>query len=154
MLEEQLAETSLQVVMTQAPTTKINGVLLGMGIVWSFLELRLCVDVDRRIVVEILYILLTKKNKQFFAYLVLTLKERVFINKWNTTLCALAFLTFWSFQIASTTTATGSNSKTHNDTIYIKYSVALAGLNKLETQSMNPHIAELANVFCIIFNIN
>ena len=57
-------------------------------------------------------------------------------------------------QTTSTTTSTGTSSDTTNDVLYIKCSVALVGLNKLEMQFINPDIAELANVFCTMFNLS
>ena len=39
------------------------------------------------------------------------------------------------------------------DILYIKCSGAIAGLNKLEIQATNPDIAELANIFYTIFNL-
>ena len=59
-----------------------------------------------------------------------------------------------TFQLARTTTSTGTSSSATNDVLYIKHSVALTGLNKLETQSINPDIAELDNVFYNTFNLN
>ena len=58
------------------------------------------------------------------------------------------------FLTASTITCTSSNSRSNNDVLYIMHSVALAGQNKLETQSMNPDIAELSNVFNTMFKLN
>ena len=63
-------------------------------------------------------------------------------------------LTSEMYQTVSTTTLTGSSSGTTNDVLYIKYSVAIAGLNKLQTQAMNLDIAELANDFHTMFNLN
>ena len=57
-------------------------------------------------------------------------------------------------QVVSTMTSTGSSSGTTNDVLCIQYSVATAGLNKLETQSTNPDIAELANAFQTMTNLN
>ena len=65
---------------------------------------------------------------------------------------APASLTSETFPTASTVTSTGTNSTVNNYVLYIKCSVALAGLNKLETQSTNQDIAELANF--IQFNLN
>ena len=48
-----------------------------------------------------------------------------------------------TYQTVSTTTSAGSGSGTANDVLYIKHSVAIANLNRLETQSTNPDIAEL-----------
>ena len=48
----------------------------------------------------------------------------------------------------------GSSSGTTNDAFCIKHFVAIAGLNKLETQPMYPDVAELANVFHTMFNLN
>ena len=59
-----------------------------------------------------------------------------------------------AYQTVSNITSTGSTSGTTNDVLYIKHSVAITGLNKLVTQVMNPDIAKLASVFCIIFNLN
>ena len=61
----------------KAPTTKLNGLLLRIGMVLSFLEISLCVAVERSIVVGILpipqaFILLTSKTLLLFAYLTLT----------------------------------------------------------------------------------
>ena len=57
-----------------------------------------------------------------------------------------------TFPPANSTISTGTYSSANNDMTYIKYCIALAGLNKLETQSMNLDTAELANVLCTIFN--
>ena len=46
------------------------------------------------------------------------------------------------------------SSATTNYVFYIKHSVELAGLNKLETQAINPDIAELVNVLCTMFSLN
>ena len=63
-----------------------------------------------------------------------------------------ASFTSETFPTASTTTTSGTNSSANNDDLYIKHSVILACLNKLEMQSMNPGIAELANVFNTMLN--
>ena len=63
-------------------------------------------------------------------------------------------LTSGTFQSTGTTTSMSTNSSAYNNVLYIKYSVALAGLNKMETKSTNPDIAELANVICITINLN
>ena len=57
-------------------------------------------------------------------------------------------LIYETYQTVSTTTSTGSHLGTSNDVLYIKHSVAIAGLNKLETQATKPDFAELDNVFC------
>ena len=59
-----------------------------------------------------------------------------------------------TYQTVSTMTLTGPSSGTTNDVLYIKHSVTIAGLNKLETQAMNLDIAEFVNVFHTIFNLN
>ena len=51
-------------------------------------------------------------------------------------------------------TSAGSGSGNANDASCIKFSVAIAGLNRLEMQSTNQDIAELANVFYPMFNLN
>ena len=54
-----------------------------------------------------------------------------------------ASLTSGTFSTASTTTSTRTNSSANNNAFYIKCSIELAGLNKLETHSTNPDIASL-----------
>ena len=63
-------------------------------------------------------------------------------------------ITSGTYQTVSATTSTGSSSGTTHDVLCIKHSVAIAGLNKLETKSTNPEVAELTNVFCTMFNSN
>ena len=67
----------------------------------------------------------------------------------------MAFLPFTSepFPTTSTTTSTRTNSSANSDVFYIKCSLTLAGLNKLETQSMNSDIEELANVFLTLWGV-
>ena len=66
----------------------------------------------------------------------------------------LTSLTSGTLQTTSTTSSIETSSSTTNDVLYKKNSVALVGLNKLETPSMNPDITELANVFYTLFNLN
>ena len=65
-----------------------------------------------------------------------------------------ASLTSETFQTASTTTSTGTNSRINSDVLYIKCFAALTGVNKFETQSMSQDITELVNIFCIMFDLN
>ena len=58
-----------------------------------------------------------------------------------------------TFSTASITTSTGAKSSANNNVLYIKHSVALAGLNKLEKQSMNPDIVEFVNVIHTMFKV-
>ena len=46
-----------------------------------------------------------------------------------------------------TVSITGTSYSVTNNEFYMKHSVALVGLNKLETQSMTPDIVESPNVF-------
>ena len=66
---------------------------------------------------------------------------------------ALSSLASETFSTASTSTSTGTNPSANNYVLYIIHSVALAGMNKLETQSTNPDIAKLVNVFHTTFNL-
>ena len=50
---------------------------------------------------------------------------------------AATSLTSETYQTVSTMTSTGTSSSNTNDILCIKHSVAMAGLNKLETQPMN-----------------
>ena len=59
-----------------------------------------------------------------------------------------------TFSTVIITNSTGTNPSVKNNLLYIKCLVALAGLNNLETQDMNPDIAELANVFNTMLNSN
>ena len=63
-------------------------------------------------------------------------------------------LTSGTYQTISTMTLTGDSYGTINDILCINRSAAIAGLNKLETQSKNPDTAELTNVICSMFNLN
>ena len=58
-----------------------------------------------------------------------------------------------TYQAVRTMTSTGSSSGTNNNVLCIKSSVAITGLNKLKTQTTKPDIAELANIFCTLFNL-
>ena len=53
MVEKPLVVVNYQVVMTQAPTLKLNCVHAMIEMVLSFLERSLCVGVEKRIVVGI-----------------------------------------------------------------------------------------------------
>ena len=69
-----MVEASHQVVMIQTIIIEINGVLQRIGTVLSFLEIHLCVGMERRIVVGILtipqmFMMLTSKTQLLFAYL-------------------------------------------------------------------------------------
>ena len=71
-----MVEASPQVVITPTTKTEINGMLLKMGTVLSFLEISLCIGVERRIVVETLpipqtFIMLTSKTQLLFVNLTL-----------------------------------------------------------------------------------
>ena len=59
-----------------------------------------------------------------------------------------------TYQTASTMTLTGSSYGNTNDVLCIKHSVAIAGLNKFETKSMNPEIEKLANAFHTMLDLN
>ena len=52
-----MVEASPHVVMTLITTTKIDGVLQRMGVVFGVLEISLCVHVERKIVVRTIHIL-------------------------------------------------------------------------------------------------
>ena len=56
-------------------------------------------------------------------------------------------ITSRTFETVSITTSTGTSYSVTNNEFYMKHSVALVGLNKLETQSMTPDIVESPNVF-------
>ena len=63
-------------------------------------------------------------------------------------------LTSKTYQTISTIASTRSSSNTITDVLYIKHSVAIAGLNKFDAQATNTDIAEFANVFCTMFDLN
>ena len=65
-----------------------------------------------------------------------------------------ASLTSETYQSVSTITSNGPSSGTTNDVLYIKHSVAVTALDKLESQATNPDIAELANVSHNMFSLN
>ena len=72
-----MAKAKSQVVMTFRTTTEINGVLKRMGMV-SFLEISLCVGVEKRIVVGTLpipqtFMVLTSETQLLFDFLKLIL---------------------------------------------------------------------------------
>ena len=67
-----MMESNPQVVMTLKTTTGINGVLQRMRMLFSFLEISLCVGLERRIVVKTLpipetFMVLTSKTQLLFA---------------------------------------------------------------------------------------
>ena len=71
-----MVEARHQEVMTITSSTKINGVLQRMGTTFSFLEISLCVGVERRIVdgkqhIPQAFLVLTSKTQLLFAYLTL-----------------------------------------------------------------------------------
>ena len=120
-----------------------------MEMVSSFLKTSWCVGVERRIVV------LAKKNSITF-YLPYIHPYMKSLHKSDEAWLDMVHVSFTAgaFPTASTTTSSGTNSSANNDVLYIKHSIALAGLNKLETESMNWDIAELANVFHAMFSLN
>ena len=68
-----MVEASPHVVMTLITTTKIDGVLQRMGVVFGVLEISLCVHVERKIVVRTIhipqtFIMLASKTQLLFAY--------------------------------------------------------------------------------------
>ena len=67
---------------------------------------------------------------------------------------APASFTYGKFPSTSTTTSTGTYSSANIHVLYIKHSVALAGLNKFETLYTNPGFAEFANILYTVFNSN
>ena len=65
-----------------------------------------------------------------------------------------AFFTSGSFPAASTTTSFPNNFIADSDMLYIKCSVAFAGLNKVETQSTNLDISKNVIFFHTMLNLN
>ena len=65
-----------------------------------------------------------------------------------------AFFTSQTFPTTCITNSTGTNPSANKDVFCIKGSDALAYLNKLETQSTNPDIEELANILHSMISLN
>ena len=65
---------------------------------------------------------------------------------------APASITSGFFLTKSIITSTIMNTSANNDVLHIKCLIAFTGLNKLKTQFTNLEIAQIANIFCTMFN--